>query len=369
MNEEDPVEARADGTRDLYDIARWEPRTALDRLAVRVYRTALAVARVVLILFALVILLAQFLLGGLGAALAQDPYAIGLVVLSVIPALALVGYVYVIDATTGEPLELLVGAFVLGVLFAGFAAIINTFFSALQVVPLVGTVLFFYLIVGPVEESVKLLAVRLYPYRDDRFDAVVDGAVYGAAAGLGFATIENALYITRQLGESGGAEALAVLGLGGVAVGTGVLAQTGLGGFLSQIIGEGGGITAVRALAGPGHVIYSAFAGYYLGLAKFNGDDAGPIVVKGLLIAAFIHATYNLLAGLVPAVVSVFFQQVPPIVIFFGFVLVYDGVFGGLLVRKLSRYRSAYHAVDDDGRPTDVVDAATLTPERTEFED
>lgn len=43
------------------------------------------------------------------------------------------------------------------------------------------------------EESVRLLAVRLYAYNDARFAAVIDGAVCGAIAGLGFATIENGI--------------------------------------------------------------------------------------------------------------------------------------------------------------------------------
>ncbi|TQR22379.1 hypothetical protein C9J85_12075 [Haloferax sp. wsp5] len=143
--------------------------------------------------------------------------------------------------------------------------------SGFGLVPFLGQVFFFFLIVGPVEETVKLLAVRLYAYSHDSFNAVIDGAVYGAMAGLGFATIENALYITRN-------------------------ARVGF--RRRRIIAAGGTITAVRALAGPGHVIYSAIAGYYLGLAKFNKENAGPIVIKGLILAALVHATYNSTVGL-----------------------------------------------------------------------
>ena len=99
MTEEDPVEANADGSRDLYDIARWEPRTALDRLAVRVYRVGLRAARVILVLVALAILLVQVVLGGVGATLAEDPYAIGLVVFSAVPAFALAAYVTLANST------------------------------------------------------------------------------------------------------------------------------------------------------------------------------------------------------------------------------------------------------------------------------
>ena len=167
----------------------------------------------------------------------------------------------------------------------------------------------------------------------------VDGAVYGAMAGLGFATIENALYITRNL--------------------DGATPELGLG-----IIGAGGGITAIRALAGPGHVVYSAFAGYYLGLAKFNPENAGPIVVKGLLIAAFIHATYNSLAGIGSGLIALIPGVPDGIVSFFLFVLVYQGFFGLILLRKFRRYRVAY----DRAHESDARDEATLTAEATEFE-
>jgi RsiW-degrading membrane proteinase PrsW (M82 family) len=128
-----------------------------------------------------------------------------------------------------------------------------------------------------------------------------------------------------------------------------ILAQSGSD-FASQFfetIDAGSGITAVRGLAGPGHVIYSAFTGYYLGLAKFNRENAGPIIAKGLLIAAFIHATYNTLAGIVPGIVSIFVPGVPPLVLFFGFVIVYDGIFLYVLYRKLERYRSTFQALHD----------------------
>lgn len=367
MTEKDPVEAAADGSRDLYDVSTWEPRTALDRLAARLYRFVIAAGRIILVVLAFVILLVQLVLGGLGAAFAEDPFAIGLVVLSVVPALLLAAYIYRADVTSGEPLELLVGTFVLGVLFAGFAAVLNTLFSFVQLVPVLGLVVFFYLVVGPVEEAVKLLAVRLYAYRDDRFDAVVDGAVYGASAGLGFATIENALYITRQLGATGGGgEAVAAAGVGTTAA---WLAQTGIGDFLQQVVNEGGQITVVRALAGPGHVIYSAFAGYYLGLAKFNSEQAGPIVAKGLVIAAFIHGTYNISAGIVPGIVNLLFPSVPIIVLFFGFVVVYDGLFGLLLYRKLARYRRVYHETRAETTQATARREQEFDVVRTEFEE
>jgi RsiW-degrading membrane proteinase PrsW (M82 family) len=368
MGNRDPIEAHGDGTRDLYDISTWEPRSTLDRLAVRLYHGVLKTIRLVVVLLAGLILLSQFLLGSIGATFAEDPYSVGLVLLSVVPALGLAAYVYVADVTSSEPLELLVGTFMLGILFAGFAAVLNT-------------------VLGPVVRGVPSTLgvlgiaaldperVRLYAYRDRSFDAVIDGAVYGAAAGLGFATIENALYITRNLNASGNefalGAALGAAGLGWVAAALADLslpvAQSSAGGIIG-IVGTGGRIAALRALAGPGHVIYSAFAGYYLGLAKFNSENAGPIVVKGLLIAAFIHATYNTAVTYLPALVDLAGLEISTGVAFLGFILVYDGVFGYLLYRKIARYRSAYKQTDM-GRRVSFGDAEPAgTPEADERE-
>ena len=316
----DPVEIADQEGRDLYDIATWEPRTWVDRTSVRVYGGLVTTTRGVVITLALVILVSQFALTG--AAALSNPAIAVFIFLSVVPAAVIVAYVRRSDATGREPLDLLVWTFLLGILFASFAAILNAAAEPLfRSLPLVGTVLFFYLVVGPVEETVKWLAVRLHAYRSDSFRAVVDGAVYGAAAGLGFATIENALYITQQYLQASQAT-----------------------GMEAALFGAALPTAAVRTFAGPGHVIYSAFAGYYLGLAKYNPKHAGPIAVKGILIAAFIHGTYNVSVTVLPGLVGRLGLGVSPGMTFLGFVVVFDGFFLWVLLRKLRRYASAFEA-------------------------
>lgn len=312
--ETDPVDA-ADDERDLYGITWWERRSLLDSASVAIYWLAIRTGQMLLVLLALLIFLA---VGGLS--ILREPLIGVLAILSALPALALAGYVWYSDVTTRAPLSLLAATFILGVLTAGFAAVANSIFQPIfTMLGGIGMVLFFYLIVGPVEESVKLLAVRLYAYNDVRFAAVIDGAVYGAVAGLGFATIENAIYISGAVGEVGGLS----LGL--------------------DLIGIGGDITATRALAGPGHVVYSAFAGYYLGLAKFNPENRGPIIVKGLIIAALIHATYNSTVGIASGLIQTV-TGLPQLPAFFVYVLLYVGGFGYLLYRKIQQYNTAYRA-------------------------
>ncbi|ELZ18230.1 hypothetical protein C478_01190 [Natrinema thermotolerans DSM 11552] len=331
----DPVERAeersGDGSLDLYDVSTWNPRSVPDLIAYTLYNAVSYGFRAIVLLTAIVITLS--LLVSPAALVVEDPYLAGFFALSLVPAGLLAAYIWYADITTAEPLRLLVATFLLAILFATFAAVVNSVTRPLFGVGAVGSLLFFYLIVGPVEETVKLLAVKVFAYRSSSFDAVIDGAVYGAVAGLGFAAIENAIYIGRVVGE---AEPEA------------------------SLLATAGGIATVRALAGPGHVIYSAIAGYYLGLAKFNREYAGPIVLKGLLVAAFVHGTYNVTVGIVPGQVA----SALPIgygVAFVGYVVCYDLAVGYYLYRKLARYRRTYQTVTSDG----VGDSR---PELTEFD-
>ncbi|MHC3436533.1 PrsW family intramembrane metalloprotease [Natrialbaceae archaeon A-gly3] len=328
----DPVEQAADDE-DLQDVATWEPRSRIDHLSCSVYDGIRHGVRTIVVLTALFVTVA--LLAQPAVLVAREPAVAVFFALSIVPALALAAYIWYADITTRQPLGLLVATFILAVLFATFAAIANSVGGAyLRAIPLVGTILFFYLIVGPVEEAVKLLAVRVFAYRSDSFRAVIDGAVFGAVAGLGFAAIENAIYISGYV--------------------TAVAPEAG-------IYTAATGIATVRALVGPGHVIYSAIAGFYLGLARFNPGFAGPLVVKGLLVAAFVHATYNTTVQFMPdLIVDVF--AVSHGVALVAYVVVYNLVIGYYLYRKIARYRRTYRAVDA-GRTKSAPE-----PELTEFD-
>ncbi len=315
----------------VQDVIQWSPGTAFDHGIVRVY-TALHTGLRWLVFFTAAIILVSILtVTSVGSV--AEPTVFALVALSIVPAVGLFAFIYFADVGTREPLSVLSVTFLLGVSFAGFAAVLNALgLTLLEGLPIVSWIAFFYLVSGPAEEGVKLLAVRLFAYRDRRFDAVIDGAIYGGVAGLGFATIENALYITDAVAA-----------------------------FSDSTVGLalGGETAALRALTGPGHVIYSAIAGYYLGLAKFNRRYAGPLVLKGLTLAAVIHATYNVGVQAIPGTiaaatgVSLFGAVV-------AFIVVYDGLAAYYLYRKLARYRRAHTRTRNVG--------GNNGPELTEFD-
>ena len=113
-----------------------------------------------------------------------------------------------------------------------------------------------FLIIAPIEEILKFLAVRRWIYRSLEFNEVMDGIVYTVSASLGFAALENILYVLP-------------LGL-----------YTGI----------------VRAfLAVPGHACFGALMGYYIGKAKFNPTKKYLYMSRGIIYAILCHGLYDFL--------------------------------------------------------------------------
>jgi RsiW-degrading membrane proteinase PrsW (M82 family) len=121
-----------------------------------------------------------------------------------VPMFVFAAFVYWLDRYEKEPIVLLGAAFFWGVVVAaGGAFIINTVlgigiyvFTSSEAAANFGTTS----IVAPiVEEFLKGLAVAIVFFMFRReFDSVLDGLIYGAIAGLGFAATENTLYIFRN---------------------------------------------------------------------------------------------------------------------------------------------------------------------------
>ena len=99
------------------------------------------------------------------------------------------------------PRRLLVQTFLLGMVSTIPAGVVNAIFlddsilnDATSLASVASGMLF---VVGPAEETCKFLAVRFLAYRSPYFDEPGDGLVYSTAASLGFASLENLLYILQ----------------------------------------------------------------------------------------------------------------------------------------------------------------------------
>lgn len=246
---------------DAYEIASWSPRSPLDDFAVALHRFLLAwrvpIAYLILLAFTVGWLyhLAPILVTRDGILLASA---------AILPVTILMIGVWALDRTTLEPLDLVLRTYLVGAALAVIAAMANT-----QLAYLPDYVLY-PLVVGPGEELLKLLAVYLIAFRRRAFDHAVDGLFYGVAAAAGFAAIENVTHV--------------------------------VGATVSQGIGGAWDLVLLRTFVStPAHLVWSAVAGFYLGLARFVPAHAGALVTKGVVIAAASHALYDLLMTKLPA--------------------------------------------------------------------
>ncbi|MBN2387458.1 MAG: PrsW family intramembrane metalloprotease [Anaerolineales bacterium] len=185
---------------------------------------------------------------------------------------------YSLDRYEKEPLLLLGGVFLWGVVIAaGSAFIINTLLS-MSIYIFTGSATAAEItsasIVAPlVEESLKGLAVLgvFLAFRRE-FDSVLDGIIYAGIAALGFAATENAYYIFSYGYQDGGWGGLWLM-------------------VFIRII-----------LVGWQHPFYTAFFGIGLAIARLNRNWGIKIIAPliGLSLAMFTHAFHNGMASLLP---------------------------------------------------------------------
>lgn len=117
---------------------------------------------------------------------------------ALLPAIGLLYYVYKKDTVEKEPMRLVVRLFVLGAVSGPLAAIVEniafTGFEALVPEGALQIVLKYFVGVAAVEEGFKYLSLNTI--RNNReFNYVFDGIVYAVAVSLGFAALENVLYV------------------------------------------------------------------------------------------------------------------------------------------------------------------------------
>jgi RsiW-degrading membrane proteinase PrsW (M82 family) len=189
------------------------------------------------------------------------------ILLAVAPAIFLVRYFYRLDKAKPEPKGLVLKVFLFGLLSALVAIPMEVLVGALQGLfdpESLGMILFrAFIVAGLVEEFLKLSVVRLTAYRAGAFDEVMDGIVYTVTAGLGFACMENILYV----------------------------------------LGRPLATAMIRAFtAVPLHAIASGLMGYAVGRARFAATPAEERswLRRGLAAAVLVHGLYDFLLFVAP---------------------------------------------------------------------
>jgi RsiW-degrading membrane proteinase PrsW (M82 family) len=109
------------------------------------------------------------------------------------PGVALLSYFYLKDEYETEPLSFVLRIFFIGALLVFPIMFIQYVFRAEGVAA--STVVRAFFLSGLLEEFVKWFIVYFFVYDHHEFDEPYDGIVYSASVSLGFATMENILYL------------------------------------------------------------------------------------------------------------------------------------------------------------------------------
>ncbi|MDQ7823752.1 MAG: PrsW family glutamic-type intramembrane protease [Candidatus Eremiobacteraeota bacterium] len=184
-----------------------------------------------------------------------------LLYLSLAPVIALIIMFYLYDRYEPEPKKIVFKVFAFGIV-----SVLPAIIMELILMPvfkyregnlnLLSLFIAMFFAVALVEELCKFAVIISGIYKSWEFDEPYDGIVYTVAASLGFAAFENILYVFNM----------------GIAVGI------------------------LRALITvPGHALYGALMGYFIGLSKFRRNRTS-LLLWGLFLATLGHAIFDTLA-------------------------------------------------------------------------
>ncbi|WP_409301419.1 glutamic-type intramembrane protease PrsW [Peribacillus sp. SCS-155] len=177
-----------------------------------------------------------------------------LVILSagIAPGLALLSYFYLKDYYQTEPVSVVIKAFLFGV-FLVFPIMFLQYVLETEHI-LQGEWENAFLWASFLEEFFKWFFLFFAIYPHIAFDEPYDGIVYGAAVSLGFATMENILYLVAN----------------------------GVEHAISRAI-----------LPVSSHALFGVIMGYYLGKGKFTTQNKNKFVFLSLFVPFLLHGVYD----------------------------------------------------------------------------
>jgi RsiW-degrading membrane proteinase PrsW (M82 family) len=184
-----------------------------------------------------------------------------LVFLSVAPGLLIAWFVYTRDRYDKEPRHLLVWSFVLGMFGVIPPVVVEMVLSMFGFDKSQSVVHLFahaFFVVALVEEATKFAVLRSYAYTKPDFDEPFDGITYSVMIAMGFATVENMMYVLANNAA-------------------GPSFQTALWRMFTAV---------------PAHAANGILMGYYTGLAKFSRHES-PLLFTAFMAALVAHGLYD----------------------------------------------------------------------------
>jgi len=130
-----------------------------------------------------------------------------------------------------------------------------------------------FFLAGFLEEALKLSVMFMLVWRSRHFNEEMDGVVYAIVVAAGFAAIENVGYTIDATTYP------YLLGL-----------LEGTEGNYHQALFK---IIAIRSV--PGHMMFGAIIGYFIGKARFARHGRGGLLAIGFFLAFMLHGTWDYL--------------------------------------------------------------------------
>lgn len=200
-------------------------------------------------------------------------------------------YIFIRDKYEKEPIRLLFLGLLFGLIIAAPIMGIEMLLSSIMpIMGVVGESLYTaFVIAAGSEEFFKFLVLYFLVWRNKNFNEPFDGIVYSTFISLGFAGIENILYVFNPY----------------------------LGGYKTGI--------ARAIFAVPGHALFGIAMGYYYAIAKFESKQKKNMLIKAYIVPWILHGIYDF----------ILIVQIPIIMLFFVPFVLYLWVQG---MRKMKRH-------------------------------
>ncbi len=185
---------------------------------------------------------------------------IDLYAIAITPSIALALIIYFTDRYDKEPLYLLVRLFAIGAFSILPVLFIEKILDNFNIWTGNGFAIYTsFIVAGFTEEWMKRWVVLKFAYSHKAFNEKLDGIVYAVMVSLGFATVENVLYVVFRFAHM-------------------------------PTIGFQRAIFSV-----PAHMLFAITMGYYISLAKYAANDRlkKHYMRLSLFIPILLHGIYN----------------------------------------------------------------------------
>lgn len=182
-----------------------------------------------------------------------------ILLLAFIPIFVIAVYIYKRDKFNKEPLKELLKAFAAGMFSAVVVILIHEILDLSGVDIETNVFLRAFVSAAVIEECSKFFFFYKLFWNNPNFDERFDGIVYAVYVSLGFAFVENVLYIYQDVGQA---------------------------------------VSIARArafFAVPAHTLFAIAMGYGAGIARFSRKRASLYLVSGLVWAILLHGIYDFL--------------------------------------------------------------------------